>query len=72
MSNLDPLFQQKLELNQLQKATSSIERDENYVPYTRSEFNLPLAGEATQRDYAEIFEETPIYTLGRMLVMQTL
>lgn len=68
---LIPYFSWRASHHAHHKATSSIERDENYVPYTRSEFNLPLAGEATQRDYAEIFEETPIYTLGRMLVMQT-
>ncbi|KAG5635515.1 hypothetical protein H0H81_010978 [Sphagnurus paluster] len=45
------------------KATASIERDENYVPYTRSEYNLPDAKRVTKADYAEIFEETPIYTL---------
>ncbi|KAF8880016.1 fatty acid desaturase-domain-containing protein [Infundibulicybe gibba] len=52
------------------KATSSIERDENYVPYTRSEYNLPEESKATRFDYAEVFEETPIYVLGRMLIMQ--
>ncbi|RDB16067.1 Delta(12) fatty acid desaturase [Hypsizygus marmoreus] len=52
------------------KATASMERDENYVPYTRSEYNLPPEDKATKFDYAEVFEETPIYTLGRMLIMQ--
>ncbi|EGN92585.1 hypothetical protein SERLA73DRAFT_190949 [Serpula lacrymans var. lacrymans S7.3] len=54
------------------KATGSIERDENYIPYTRSEYNLPEEKKASKADYAEIFEETPIYTLGRVLVMQGL
>ncbi|KAF4582463.1 hypothetical protein EYR38_002588 [Pleurotus pulmonarius] len=52
------------------KATSSIERDENYVPYTRSDYKLPPKEQAHKFDYAEVFEETPIYTLGRMLIMQ--
>ncbi|TFK32699.1 fatty acid desaturase-domain-containing protein [Crucibulum laeve] len=52
------------------KNTGSMERDENYVPYTRSSFKLPVEKEATRTDYAEIFEETPIYTLFRMFVMQ--
>jgi len=47
-----------------------MERDENYVPYTRSEFNLPDEKKATKADYSEIFEETPLYTLVRMFVMQ--
>ncbi|KAF6743663.1 delta-12-fatty acid desaturase [Ephemerocybe angulata] len=52
------------------KATGSMERDENYVPYSRSKFNLPHESKATAFDYAEVFEETPLYTLFRMLIMQ--
>ncbi|PBK77234.1 hypothetical protein ARMSODRAFT_268585 [Armillaria solidipes] len=52
------------------KATSSMERDENYVPYLRSDFGLPSKEKARQFDYNEVFEETPIYTLSRMLIMQ--
>ncbi|KAK0506111.1 fatty acid desaturase-domain-containing protein [Armillaria luteobubalina] len=52
------------------KATSSMERDENYVPYLRSDFGLPSKAKARQFDYDEVFEETPIYTLSRMLIMQ--
>jgi hypothetical protein len=54
----------------LQKATSSIERDENYVPRTRTDYSLPPATSALSTDYHEMFEETPIYTLARILVMQ--
>lgn len=52
------------------KATGSMERDENYVPYERSDYALPPADQATTFDYHEVFEETPIYTLSRMLIMQ--
>ncbi|KAF8955033.1 hypothetical protein BDZ97DRAFT_1907949 [Flammula alnicola] len=52
------------------KATASMERDENYVPYTRSQFKLPDEKTATKADYAEIFEETPLYSLYRMFIMQ--
>jgi len=55
-----------------QKAANSMERDENYVPYTRNEFNLPDGKTATKADYAEVFEETPLYTLTRMFIMQGL
>jgi hypothetical protein len=48
----------------------SIERDENYVPRTRSDYNLPPESSAHISDYHDIFEETPIYTLARMLFMQ--
>jgi len=47
-----------------------MENEENYVPYTRKKFNLPDEKTATKVDYAEIFDETPIYALGRMFVMQ--
>jgi omega-6 fatty acid desaturase (delta-12 desaturase) len=50
----------------------SIERDENFVPRTRTDYNLPPESSAHLSDYHEIFEETPIYTLGRMLFMQVL
>lgn len=49
-----------------------MERDENFVPRTRTEYKLPPAVVAKVSDYHEIFEETPIYTLGRMLVMQAI
>ncbi|RXW15580.1 hypothetical protein EST38_g10275 [Candolleomyces aberdarensis] len=52
------------------KAAGSMERDENYVPYTRSTYNLPAEGKATPVDYTEAFEETPIYTLFRIFIMQ--
>jgi hypothetical protein len=47
-----------------------VERDENYVPRTRGDYRLPPPSRAHVRDYHEIFEEAPIYTLVRMLVMQ--
>jgi hypothetical protein len=40
------------------------------VPYTRKDFNLPDAKKARKSDYADVFEETPIFTFGRMLIMQ--
>ena len=47
-----------------------MERDENYVPRTRKHYQLPPPSKAHICDYHEIFEETPIYTLLRMLAMQ--
>lgn len=49
-----------------------MERDENYVPHTRSKFGLPEEKKATKADYAEVFEETPIYTFFRLFIMQGL
>lgn len=50
----------------------SIERDENYVPRTRTDYGLPSESSAKLSDYHDIFEETPIYTLIRMAFMQLL
>ncbi|SRR5260221_1539728 len=58
--------------NIIDKSTGSMERDENYVPKTRSELKLADENTMKKKDYAEIFEETPIFTLLRMVVMQTL
>jgi omega-6 fatty acid desaturase (delta-12 desaturase) len=49
-----------------------MENEENYVPYTRSKFQLPDEKVATKVDYSEVFNETPIYTLCRIFVMQAL
>ncbi|KAF9041637.1 fatty acid desaturase-domain-containing protein [Panaeolus papilionaceus] len=67
---LIPYFAWKFSHNTHHKTTGSMERDENYVPYTRSRVGLPDEKAATTRDYSEMFEETPLFTLFRMLVMQ--
>lgn len=54
------------------KATASVEKDQHFIPKTRSEYNLPDEATAQPIDYHEIFEETPIYTLLRMIFMQAL
>ncbi|KAJ7157276.1 fatty acid desaturase-domain-containing protein [Mycena filopes] len=58
------------------KAVGSMERDENYVPALRSQLGLKSgdAKEETKQglDYHEVFEDTPLYTLGTMLIMQLL
>ncbi|KAJ6576542.1 hypothetical protein DFH09DRAFT_363057 [Mycena vulgaris] len=52
------------------KKIMSIEDDENYVPRTRSDFGLPPAGRAHMTDSHDIFEETPVYSLLRLILMQ--
>ncbi|KAF9061799.1 delta-12 fatty acid desaturase [Rhodocollybia butyracea] len=69
---LSPYFAWRASHHSHHKAAASIERDENYVPKTRSDFKLPPESVAIPTDYHEIFEETPIYTVVRMLVMQLL
>ena len=40
-----------------------MERDENYLPKTRSELNMASQESMKKADYEEIFGETPVYTL---------
>ena len=54
------------------KTTGSMERDENYVPKTRSEYKLAPEASMKKQDYKDIFEETPIFVFARMLIMQTM
>ncbi|KZT66588.1 delta-12-fatty acid desaturase [Daedalea quercina L-15889] len=65
-----PFFAWKATHNAHHKTVASIERDENYVPYERNEYPLPPKERASTADYLEVFDETPILTMGRMLVMQ--
>jgi len=67
---LVPFFAWKASHNAHHKAVGSIERDENYVPYSRSDYSLPPQERAHRADYSEMFEETPIVTLWRMILMQ--
>jgi len=69
-SLLTPYFAWRSTHHAHHKATGSMERDENYIPHLRSHYNLPEEKLSSKFDYAELFDETPIYTLSRMLVMQ--
>ncbi|KAF9066356.1 delta-12 fatty acid desaturase [Rhodocollybia butyracea] len=69
---LSPYFAWRSTHHLHHKATASIEREENYVPRTRSDLNLPPEPIAIPTDYHEILEETPMYTVVRMLIMQLL
>ncbi|KAJ7155454.1 delta-12 fatty acid desaturase [Mycena crocata] len=67
---LTPFYAWRLSHHAHHKATMSVERDENYVPRTRKDYNLPAESLAQPADYHEIFEDAPIYILLRMLIMQ--
>ncbi|KAI0360610.1 hypothetical protein OH77DRAFT_702383 [Trametes cingulata] len=69
---LAPFFAWKVSHNAHHKAVNSIERDENYVPHLRSHYKLPPKERATTADYAEVLEETPLFTMVRMFVMQAM
>ena len=49
-----------------------MERDENFVPRTRSHYGLRPEALAKIAEYHEVFEDAPIATLVRMLFMQAL
>ncbi|KAJ7765382.1 delta-12 fatty acid desaturase [Mycena maculata] len=67
---LTPFYSWRASHHAHHKATMSIERDENYVPRTRKDYGLPAETVAKLSDYHEIFEDAPIYTLLRILIMQ--
>ncbi|TCD62129.1 hypothetical protein EIP91_007304 [Steccherinum ochraceum] len=69
---LAPFFAWKASHNAHHKTVGNIEKDENYVPFTRQHYNLPPQERARRADYKEILEETPLYTAASMLVMQFL
>jgi len=49
-----------------------MERDEVYVPKTRSDLGIPKASAPHEVDYSEYFEDTPIYTLYMLIRQQLL
>ncbi|KAL7284144.1 hypothetical protein ACG7TL_001425 [Trametes sanguinea] len=69
---LAPFFAWKVSHNAHHKAVNSIERDENYVPHLRSHYKLPPKERASTADYAEVLEETPLFTMVRLFVMQAM
>ncbi|TFK22251.1 delta-12 fatty acid desaturase protein [Coprinopsis marcescibilis] len=69
---LAPYFAWRSTHRRHHKATSSVERDENYVPRTRSGYGLPSRYTAIPSDYHEVFEDAPVYTLLCLLFMQAL
>ncbi|EPT03337.1 hypothetical protein FOMPIDRAFT_1046891 [Fomitopsis schrenkii] len=54
------------------KGTNNWDRDETYHPQTREEYGLPSEEKATVLDYREMVEETPLYTLRKMVLRQFL
>ncbi|KAJ7617262.1 fatty acid desaturase-domain-containing protein [Roridomyces roridus] len=58
-----PYFSWKISHHRHHISHASMERDEVYVPKTRSELGIPPTGVASRLDYAEIFGDTPIFTL---------
>lgn len=66
------IYQTDRLVSRADKATNSIERDENFVPATRSDWKLPAPEQAEPSKYAEILEEAPIVSLFRLFIQQAL
>ncbi|OBZ66909.1 Delta(12) fatty acid desaturase [Grifola frondosa] len=66
-----PYFSWKISHHRHHCNHASMERDEVYVPKTRSDLGIPPESEGSTIDYDEYFGDTPIYTLF-MLVRQQL
>ena len=49
-----------------------MERDETYMPPTRKSFKLPDGKVAVKMDYTEVLDETPAFTLFKLVVRQFL
>ncbi|KAJ7123136.1 fatty acid desaturase-domain-containing protein [Mycena epipterygia] len=64
---ITPYFAWKRSHHTHHRTVGSLERDENYVPPTRSELGIK-----NENQLHEMFEETPLYTLVRMCIMQLL
>ncbi|KAF7320734.1 Linoleoyl phosphatidylcholine delta-12 acetylenase [Mycena chlorophos] len=66
-----PYFSWKISHHRHHTYHASMERDEVYVPKTRTDLGLPSLDHATALDYEEILGDTPLFTLF-MLVRQQL
>ncbi|TBU21753.1 fatty acid desaturase-domain-containing protein [Dichomitus squalens] len=69
---LTPYFAWRLTHRTHHKGTNNLARDETYHPMTRKDLKLPDAAQATAFDYKELIEETPAYTLFKMVIRQFL
>ncbi|KAF8660486.1 hypothetical protein AX16_001612 [Volvariella volvacea WC 439] len=54
------------------KGTNHLGRDETYLPPTRKDFKLGDGKVMVRMDYAEVLEETPLFTLTKMFIRQFL
>ncbi|EMD37156.1 hypothetical protein CERSUDRAFT_124119 [Gelatoporia subvermispora B] len=69
---LTPYFAWRITHRNHHKGTNHLERDETYHPFTRTDLKLPAENIATPMSYKEMIEETPAYTLFKMVIRQFL
>lgn len=46
-----------------------MDMDEAFIPYTRSDLNLPPKQESTREIYKEAIEDSPLMSLWRLFIM---
>ncbi|KAI0362842.1 hypothetical protein BV20DRAFT_1007969, partial [Pilatotrama ljubarskyi] len=69
---LTPYFAWRITHRSHHKGANNLARDETYHPFTRRDLKLPDATMATAMDYKELVEETPLFTLFKMVIRQFL
>ncbi|OJT09189.1 Delta(12) fatty acid desaturase [Trametes pubescens] len=69
---LTPYFAWRITHRSHHKGANNLARDETYHPFTRTDLKLPDAAVATPMDYKELIEETPLFTLFKMVIRQFL
>ncbi|KAM5539758.1 hypothetical protein V8D89_006571 [Ganoderma adspersum] len=67
---LTPYFAWRATHRSHHKGTNNLARDETYHPWTRKDWKLPDAAHTTKMDYKELIEETPLYTLSKLVFRQ--
>ncbi|KAH9927543.1 fatty acid desaturase-domain-containing protein [Amylocystis lapponica] len=67
---LTPYYAWRITHRTHHKGTNHLDRDETYHPATRTDLHLPEEKFAKPFDYKEIIEETPGYTLFKLVVRQ--
>ncbi|KIP05950.1 hypothetical protein PHLGIDRAFT_107537 [Phlebiopsis gigantea 11061_1 CR5-6] len=68
-----PYFSWRISHHRHHSTHASMERDEVYVPWTRSELGIPQPNEKNGKiDYEEYFGDTPLYTLFALVRQQLL
>ncbi|CCM05407.1 uncharacterized protein FIBRA_07624 [Fibroporia radiculosa] len=69
---LTPYFSWRTTHRHHHKGTNHLDRDETYHPATRDDLQLPPEHLAKFMDYEELVEETPLFTMYKMVLRQFL
>ncbi|CAK5276991.1 unnamed protein product [Mycena citricolor] len=69
---LTPYFAWRATHRAHHKGTNHLDRDETYLPPYRGDLGLPPASTARLEDYTDVLDDTPAYTLFKLVVRQFL